>query len=367
MKNPFQYTGLVGKASYLHRSTIENVLLDHFESRQNLLVQGPRRMGKTSAIINTFSDLQAKKKCLFLHVDFYGLNTIHDIRDKLLFAVEQIPLTARLRKDLKKLMGEITGATAFGFGINWSVKQRESMLEDVLSLFAEINNKRPLVVFFDEFQSLLDAEDSGEILGRLRSEIQKQQDVFYLYAGSDRARLREIFFLEKSPFFKSAALMDVGPIDRKEFIPWLEKHFAAGKRSVNSLIWAPLFDLVCDVPGDIQHFCHTLWTLSEPGDCIDDDACRIAIDYLLDMQQKSFIDFWSILSPNQRKVLRGLALYPKNGHTSSVFIKGVGLSSSSASSKALDAMLKRGTIWRAGDRFALSNPFMQLWILREQV
>lgn len=366
MKNPFQYTGLVGKTAYLHRTEIEKALLNYFETRQNLLVQGPRRMGKTSAIINTFSGLQEKKKCYFLHVDFYGITSIDGIRDKFLFALKQIPLPVRFRKELGKTLGTITGASAFGFGLNWAGNQRENLLEDLLSVFAEINAKKPLVVFFDEFQSLLDAENAPEIFGRLRSEIQKQPDVFYIYAGSDRPRLREIFFLEKTPFFKSAALMEVGSISRKEFIPWLEKHFAEGQRTVDPLIWPPLFDLVCDIPGDIQHFCHTLWTLSEPGDHIDDTACREATKYLLDMQQKSFIDFWNILPRNQQKVLQGLALHPGLGHTSADFLKKAALSSSSASSKALNALLARGSIWQAGKQFAFANPFLRLWIMQQQ-
>jgi hypothetical protein len=69
---------------------------------------------------------------------------------------------------------------------------------------------------------------------------------------------------------------------------------------------------------------------------IDEASCREAIDYLLDMQQKSFIDFWSVISKNQRKLLRGLALYSEKGHSSAAFIKKSGLSSSSASSKALE-------------------------------
>ena len=367
MKNPFQYTGIASKEFYLHRDEIEASLLEHFESRQNLLVQGPRRMGKTSAILNTFSDLQENNKCLFVHVDFYGVTSVEGVRDKIMFAIDQLPVRTRLRKELEKKLKNTTGATAFGFGLNWSGQQRETLLEDVLSVLAEFGAQKPLAVFFDEFQSLLDAAEAEEILGRLRSEIQKQPDVFYVYAGSDRPRLREIFFLEKSPFFKSAALLEVGSIDRKKFIPWLENRFATGQRTVDPRIWLPLFDLTEDVPGDIQHICHTLWTLSESGDHVDENRWGEAINYLLDMQQKGFIDFWSVISKNQRKLLRGLALYPEQGHSSAAFIKNTGLSSSSASSKALEVMLSRGALWRIGDRLAFSNPFMRLWIMRQEV
>ena len=365
MKNPFQYTGLVDNEYYLPRGDIEKELQLQFESRQNLLVQGPRRMGKSSAIIHTFSKLQKAKKCYFIHADFYGIETLNGVRDKIFMAMEQLPLAAQLRKQLEKA-GTLTGASAFGFGLSWTGQQRETLLEDALNLFAKIGKSRPLVVFFDEFQSLLDAKESSEILGRLRSEIQKQPHVFYLYAGSDRIRLRDIFFLESSPFFKSAALFEIGPIDRGAFIPWLEERFAQGNRSIGPAIWAPLFDLMQDVPGDIQHFCHALWNSSDPGDHIDDTICEKATVHLLNMQEKSFIDFWNMLSGNQRKLLRGLALRPDLGHSSSAFLEQARLSSSSAASKALNAMLTRGALWKAGPNLAFSNPFLKLWILRNE-
>ncbi len=365
MKNPFQYTGLVDNEYYLSRTGIEKELQLQFESRQNLLVQGPRRMGKSSAIIHTFSKLQKARKCYFVHTDFYGIETLNGVRDKLFMAMEQLPLSVQLRKQLEKA-GPLTGASAFGFGLSWTGQQRENLLEDALNLFAKIGKSHPLVVFFDEFQSLLEAKESSEILGRLRSEIQKQPDVFYLYAGSDRIRLRDIFFLERSPFFKSAALLEVGSIDRKDFIPWLEKRFAQGKRTIDPTIWPPLFDLMQDVPGDIQHFCHALWDSSKPGDPIADSTCEKATVYLLDMQEKSFIDFWNMLSGNQQKFLRGLALRPGLGHSSNAFLEQAGLSSSSAASKALNAMLSRGALWKAGSSIAFSNPFLKLWILRNE-
>ena len=363
-ENPFQYTGVVSERAFVAREGVARVLRDHFASRQNLLVQGARRMGKTSVIMRTFTALQERKQCFFLHVDFYGVSTLEGVRDKLLRGIEQLPLGAQLRKKLEEPFQRMTGFQAFGFGVNWQREQREVILEDILGLLPRINAVRPLAVFFDEFQDLLHLPTAREVLGRLRSEIQQQPEVFYLFAGSDQVPLREIFFIEKSPFFKSAAVTEVGPIAREEFIPWLEARFVDGGRTVEAVIWGPLFDWVYDVPGDVQHFCHTLWTLSRPGDTIGEAACNAAVQYLLDMQQKTFEDFWRLLAENQKRLLRGLAEHRELGHTSAEFLKKTGINSSAASSKALDAMLQKGALWYLDDRPAFTNPFLRLWLLR---
>jgi hypothetical protein len=362
--NPFQYTGVVTEQAFVPRGAVSNILQEHFESRQNLLVQGARRMGKTSVIMRTFTELQAQKQCFFLHVDFYGVSTLEGVRDKLLRGIEQLPLEAQLKKKLEEPFQRLTGFQAFGFGVNWRRDTREVLLEDILGFLPKINAVRPLAVFFDEFQDLLNLPSAREVLGRLRSEIQQQPNVFYLFAGSDQIPLREIFFIEKSPFFKSAAVTEVGPIAREDFVPWLTQRFEEGDRSVKKEIWEPIFDAVYDVPGDIQHFCHTLWTLSRVGDLIDEPACDRAVQYLLDMQEKTFEDFWRLLAENQKRLLRGLAQTPEAGHTTAAFLRRTGINSSAASSKALEAMLNKGALWHPGEQVAFTNPFLRLWLLR---
>jgi len=366
MENPFQYSGVAQSGSYVRRGDIEARLLEYAKSRQNLLVQGPRRMGKTSVVTRTFEEWQREKKCYFLKADFFGVSSLKGVRDILARALDKLPLTAQLRRKLSSQAPKVTAMSAFGFGVAWRGSQREQLVEDLLEVFAQINESRPLVVFFDEFQSLLDMPHASEALGRLRSEIQRQPSVFYVFAGSDRARLREIFFVEGGPFLKSAAMLEVGFIERERFVPWLEGRFAEGGREVDPSVWGPLLDLANDVPGDVQQFCHALWVNSQPGEVIGPRQVERALDYLVDMQANAFVDFWNFLTENQRRLLRGVASLPGDGHTSRAFLEWTQLSSSSASSKAMDAMAKRGALWRAGERYAFSNPVMKLWILKRE-
>ena len=59
-------------------------------------------------------------------------------------------------------------------------------------------------VVFDEFQDVLDMPEADAILASLRSKIQFLPDTPFVFLGSVRNRMRDIFDSPRSPFFKSA-------------------------------------------------------------------------------------------------------------------------------------------------------------------
>ena len=99
-------------------------------------------------------------------------------------------------------MPVLSGFNVGGVGLQWKSPEIKSSVEDLLRLAQGLHKKKPVVVFFDEFQT--------------------QPEVQYIFAGSHQNRLMETFYSQQSPFFKSAALMEVGSLDRDDFIRWLD-------------------------------------------------------------------------------------------------------------------------------------------------
>ena len=96
---------------------------------------------------------------------------------------------------------------------------------------------RPLVVFFDEFQEIvenLEERESRHLLGVLRAEIQRHTRVAYLFAGSARGSMLELFTAERSHFYQSATILDVGPIPQADMAKFFKKQFARGKRELSA-------------------------------------------------------------------------------------------------------------------------------------
>ena len=91
---------------------------------------------------------------------------------------------------------------------------------------------KPLTVFFDEFQDIvenLEERDARHLLGVLRGEIQRHAKVAYIFAGSARSSMLEIFTGERSHFYQSATIQDIGPI------PEADMRF--GHRDVTPVSW----------------------------------------------------------------------------------------------------------------------------------
>ena len=72
--------------------------------------------------------------------------------------------------------------------------------------------------------------DGERILAILRGRIQLDASTAYIFLGSIRNRMTDIFWSPDSPFYHSAAALPVGEIDGKDFLSFLQGRFATGGR-----------------------------------------------------------------------------------------------------------------------------------------
>ncbi|MBN2162965.1 MAG: ATP-binding protein [Pontiellaceae bacterium] len=345
--NPFKIDGIVDGADYMPRKESEE-LLNYHRAGRNVLIRGPRRTGKSSLVVNTFRDTE----CLFLRVDFWGVKTE-------MKAVEKI---ARAFEPFCKKLPMLSGFNIGGIGLQWKSPEAVSSVEDLLRLAPGLHRKKPVVIFFDEFQALLDLPDSDQFLGALRSEIQAQPEVQYIFAGSNQNRLMEIFYSQRSPFFKSAALMEVGGLDRDDFVAWLEDKFAATDRSISPRLWDAIFELSHAIPGDVQDICYHLWNDSTEGGEIGPEDLGATLKRVLQERASGYAGMWNMLTDNQQKIAMGLTRYRGEMYASNEFLQMCGTTSHASVKRGIEALESKGLIWMSSSRWIFSDPFFTLWI-----
>ena len=99
-------------------------------------------------------------------------------------------------------------------------------------------------------------------LSLLRSKIQFLPDTPFVFLGSVRNRMRDIFDSPKSPFFKSAISFGVERIEESAMTDFLIGRFRAGNRSIDRETIGKILDAADYISGDIQELCETTWLVT---------------------------------------------------------------------------------------------------------
>jgi hypothetical protein len=234
-----------------------------------------------------------------------------------------------------------------------------------MDLISDAHKSRKFVVVFDEFQDILDINDSREAIAILRSNIQFQTTIPYIFAGSIRNRMNSIFTDPDSPFFKSAAIVEVPSLDRETFVSFLVTKFASGKRVVSDSLLAKIFEIAQDIPGDIQQLCSALWDGTSFGQRIDERAIPEALEVIYSREQNGYEACLVNMTELQLRCLCGLAKIGGKAAMSSEFLKQAGVRLPGSVKKAMVRLEGQRIIFRENGEYKFVNPFFRSWLLKK--
>lgn len=367
--DPFKFGQVVSAKDFCPRPELIKSVMGYIEQGQNMYVQGERRIGKTSLIYEACRRL---KKYRTIYVDLFGVKSSDILVKRIVKAIismeqKETGVLTKLLKTFSYLrpaisIDPITGLPSVS--LDAATRMTPDDIEAVLDLIdAMQTTRKPVVVVLDEFQDVLKIKDAYEILAVMRSKIQFQSSVSYVFAGSLRNKMDEIFIAPDSPFFKSAILVAVGPLDEKLFKNFIIKRFKSENRSIEESVFDRVFRIAGNVPGDIQQLCSSLWTTSTPGDSIGQDDIPKALELIFARESKVYESDLDAISDQQFRCLTGIARFGGTQLTSMRFLKNIGVISSASVLKALGRLIKLRILFKSGDEYTFTNPFFRAWLL----
>ena len=272
--NPFKYGCVVKGENFCPRPELAKQLRAFAEAGQNVVIQGERRIGKTSLVKNVIGGMRGWR---MVFIDLYCIHTISDFcrrvmngvaaaNDHLPFLKKAMALVHNLRPTLS--FDPENGAPVI------SVDKRAAAEPDsitaVMRMLEKLGKDGKVCIVFDEFQDVLNLNHSDTIIAEMRSTIQFQQDTPYFFLGSVRNEMMSIFDSSDSPFYKSALAFEVGRIESTVFSKFIASRFKVGKRKVDSSTIEAIMKYCDGVPGDVQELCEALWGITDAGDTIDE-------------------------------------------------------------------------------------------------
>jgi AAA+ ATPase superfamily predicted ATPase len=371
---PFKYGAIVSGRDFCGRKALLKQITGYIESSQNIVVLGERRVGKSSAVY------EAIRKCKvgrLLYVDLLGIKSIDALCRRILRAIvvlEQkdgwfdkiVKTLSYLRPSIS--VDPITSMPTVSFDA--SVELKASSISEVFTLIESLAEKRRLVVVLDEFQDILKLENSHEALALLRSKIQFESDIPYIFVGSIRHEMDEIFTHHDSPFFKSAIPLTVEPLPYDEFSKFLKKRFTTARRKIDHKVLEKVFEIASNIPGDIQQFCEALWQVTSEEKTINLSKLKDALELIFAREQKSYENYINLLTHLQHKCLMAVAKEGGKGVFSGPFMTGpfmksAGLTNPSSVRRAIERLTKINILFHSGGEYRFINPFFRAWLLHK--
>jgi DNA-binding MarR family transcriptional regulator len=248
--------------------------------------------------------------------------------------------------------------------INFSGPVAPESMAAALDLIPKLRSgANPLIVVFDEFQDVLKMGEptSRKVLAALRSKIQFQEDIPYIFSGSVRHDMDTIFIDPDSAFFKSAVPVEVGPISRKHFKAFLEEKFTRTGRAAASDLFDRVFEVCLDIPGDVQQLCSALWELGDKK--LESQALTRALEVIWSQELKGYEMALQILTAQQFKILSTIARIGGKAPTSAAFLREAGGIMPSSAKAALSRLLALRLVFYYRGEYRFVNPFFRTWLL----
>ena len=365
--NPFKFGHVVQGSSFCRRSELQKVLKSYVKTAQNCVLQGDRRMGKSSLVVETVGGLRGYR---ILSIDLLGIKSADELCKRIALAIISLERKAGLLE--KALSGfsslrpkisidPVSGQPSISF--DPAIKLTPDSIKGLFDLIQKTGNRKKTAVFMDEFQDILNLPDADEALAMMRAEIQYQQNIPYVFAGSIRNRMMEIFTLHDSPFFKSALPLEVGPIDPSEFIPFLAQKFASGNRTLSYGLGENIMGLADHTSGDTQQLCSAIWETSRHGDHLGEEHLVPALEQVFAQEIKGYQSIQILLTAQQINCLRTLAAIGGKSPTSEAFLRESGIPHASSVQKAITRLVQLQIVYPKENDFRFINPFFKHWLL----
>jgi len=368
--NPFEYGKIVEGKHFCGRTDLIRQVAGHMASSQNMYISGLRRVGKSSLVNEV---VRKTPGYTLLKVDFMGVRSVDTVCRRMLTEIAAFEKSRGWLENILKTfsylrpvigVNPITNTPTLSFSM--AVEMREESIQATMSLIEGLGKKNKLVVFFDEFQDILKMrkDEAYEVLALMRSKIQYHKGTTYIFAGSVRQKMEEIFTHSESPFFKSAIPISVDPLSYEEFAPFIKKKFKEGKREISDETAKRIFDIADGITGDVQEVCNALWEVTPESKNVDGTKLGEAVDLIFSRELKAYADYVNLLTDKQMKCLQAIARLGGKSVLSAKFVSESGLKLPSTVKRGVDRLLNLNIIFEYQGEYRFVNPFFRAWLLQ---
>lgn len=366
--NPFNYGTVVKGANFYDREIDCKRIVDTLASGNNMALYAPRRFGKTSLVFKAMEQLE-KQGFICIYFDFMPVFSLESFVR--LYAKSLANKQSNLQKFAQtfvSIVKSIRPVLGFGqdgqpeFSIDFAGSTIDetivSQLLDLPELIAK-NNKRVLV-FFDEFQEVEKLEDI-HFEGLLRSKIQQQQHVNYLFFGSKTHIMQAMFNDKKRAFYHAASQMTISYLPEKDTVAFLKQNFLKKNVHLDDDTVQYIISATANIPHYIQLLAAEIWQSVENNTVISREIVDNSILQVLALKSDYYMELFDHQSKSKKQLLNALCSDGKNVF-SEAYIRANQLPTPATLQRSVKGLTNDGIIDKTGNEYFISDPFFKLFL-----
>lgn len=368
-KNPFVLNTYHGDKYFCDREEDLARLNEHVNNGRNVVLFAWRRLGKTALVQRLFAELERNGEYETLFLDLLACQSMSDAIGTVASAMydkygnlEQ-GLSGAFQKLLTSLgatlsFSPLTGAPELSIGIKAPDTEAHSLT--ALGEFLR-GRKKKIVICMDEFQQVSHfAEPQAEAI--FRTWTQQFPDIRFIFSGSHRTLMTEMFAEASRPFYQSAQLLPLKPIPLEVYSEFIQQHFREAGKSIASEQIEKIYTWSRAQTYTVQLICNYLY--GRVSEVEDGDIVQVCAD-ILEQQQAIFANFPKMLTRTQWAVFKSIAREERlQNPLGKDFIQKYNLGAASSVNTALKALQKLELVVVDEGTYLVHDVLLARWMAR---
>lgn len=369
-RNPFVVAGKIPEEYFCDRVDESRQLLRNVTNQTNTVLISPRRVGKTGLVNYCFGKTEIAREYITISIDILHTTSLREFTMELGNAV--FNKVARRSSKMMKLFVTTLRSLNASFGFDpiqntptfdiklGDITAPEYTLEEIFRCVEAAD--RHCIVVIDEFQQITNYPEKN-VEALLRSHIQQMQNANFIFAGSRRHIMAEMFLSPKRPFYQSTSILSLEPIKLSVYTDFVRHHFQVADKDITAEAIEQAYKTFDGVTFYIQRIMHDAYALTSAHTICDISHTEDLTEQLIRENASRLREQLAFITEQQKELLYAICADGKAERiTSSAFIKRHRLKSASAVQSAIKRLLEYDIVTENERCYSIADPLMRLWL-----
>ena len=365
--NPFLISGYHSPEFFCDREQETAKILDALSNGRNVTLIAPRRMGKTGLIRHAFYHLKEQQpEIVTLYMDIFSTQSLGDFvrlfANTVLGKLDSAPQKAlsRISQFIRSCrpvftFDEITGVPKVTIDV--APAEEENTLKEIFDYLA--SSEKRCYIAIDEFQQITEYDEKG-VEALLRSYIQFLPNVNFIFAGSRKHVMQEMFTSSKRPFYQSTQVVTIDAIDKEKYAQFAIENFTKHNTELPIDVFDAIYDKYNGHTWYMQALLNRLYGYNRN---VDSELVAYATEQIIAEYSYSYADLLRSYTAGNVKLLKAIA---QEGCVKEVlagdFITKYKLRAASSVSSSLKKLLNNELVYLTDQGYIIYDRFMGEWL-----